>query len=361
MTESTLDAFTTELQRLYYFEREIDSELDVLVSDVSIDSLDNIQVTACREQLRERVESHRDETESHCERLEEVFDAIDKEPNVRPTPKLSGWTADKERFNNIILNDELRPLYYLDATKKLEEIERSAYEPVLALAEKHEDEAETAGIVDPLEQNYEEEREMLEDLESISDSKSVESLLEASPVDPTDRSSLGRSGMNIERLEDLFIYQLWNVYYIERKLALLFEGMAIEEPSDELREAFIEYQALAQSRMNRLEQVFEAVGPQPTENQSHTLDDLIKSRQDRLESTSDGSVDLIDLETALTVERIERRCYEALLPLVDRIGHPDDVVDLLAANLDEGQEMIKKLEGIQFRNLIQRSSERTTD
>lgn len=347
MTGTTLDAFTIELQRLYYLERELVSELDTLTSDISIDTLDDFQVTGCRKRLQDRVERHRDETESHIERLEEVFDAIDEEPNARHAPEIDGWIDDKEQFNNVVLNDKLRPLYYLDATTKLEEIERSAYEPVRALATRLENE----GVVDSIEHNIEEEREMLDDLESLADSEAVGTLLETSPVDSTDRSSLDRSGINIETLDDVFVCQLQNLYYIESALTGLFEEMAEDTATDELGETFAERDP-PQNQIDRLEQVFEAVDLRPTDSRNHTFDGIVESRRDRLESTSGGSSDLFDLETALAAERIEKRYYEELLALADRIGYSDGVVDPLTANRDEERATIQTLEGIAPEDLV---------
>lgn len=355
MTDQTHDAFTTEVGRLYRLERELATDLDDLARDVSIDALDDLQETECRERLRDRVETHRDETESHADRLEEAFDAIGEEPAARDVPGLDGWVADKERFNNVVLNDELRPLYYLVATQKLEEIERSAYEPALALAERLESEDDVTGIVDPLEQNAEEERAMLADLESMADGESFESLLETSPVAPTDRSALDRSGLNVETLEDLFLYQLRDVYCAELTLADLFEEMATEVDSGDLGEAFADHADRTRAHVDRLEGVFEEIGPRPTECPNRTFDGLIESRRERLESADGEATDRFALELALTGGRIEGRCYEALLTLADRIGYSDEVVDQLTANLDEGRERVDALEGIGFEGLIETS------
>lgn len=352
MTDTTLDSFTTGLQRLYHLERELVSVLDVLASDVSIDSLDNLQETNCRKQLQDRIETHREETESHLNRLEEVFDAIDEQPETQHAPGLDGWVADKERFNNIILNDKLRPLYFLNATKKLEEIERSAYEPVLALAERLENEDVIEGVVENITRNAEEEVGMLDDLESIADSKSTETLLETSPVDPANRSSLDRSGINIETLEDLFVYQLWNLYYIEWTLADLFEEMAMDASSDELGETFTEQRDHTQSQVDRLEKVFEGIDLRLPKMRNHTLDGLVEFRTERLASMNSHTTDLFNLETALAAERMESRWYEELLTLADRIEYTADVINLLKENLHEEQEMMTTLEEHEFEEFV---------
>ncbi len=193
---SQLDAFALELQRLYGLERELRTELDTLRGDVAIDSLDMVLLEECRIELGNRLEAHREETDTHVERLESVFEALDREPTAGPTPELDGWVRDKERFNNVILNDELRPIYYLTATLKLEEIERTAYESALAAGSGLDSSALPAdrdALLKPLETTLEEEVAMLEDLESIADSESVSQLLDASTPDWANRTAFYRA------------------------------------------------------------------------------------------------------------------------------------------------------------------------
>ncbi|RRJ31545.1 DUF892 family protein [Halocatena pleomorpha] len=351
MTDDTFDTFTTGLQRLYYLEQELVATLDVLATDVSIDTLDDLTETDCRKQLQDRVETHRDETRTHVERLETVFEAVDEQPIARHAPGLDGWIADKERFNNIILNDKLRPLYFLDATLKLEEIERSAYEPMVTLAKQLENEGEIEGVVENIAQNAKEEQEMLDDLESLAGRESVETLLETSPVDPANRSSLARSGGNIETLEDMFVYQLRNLSYIERTLAVLFEELAMTVTNDELSATFTEQHDQAQSHVDRLGKVFDGIGLQSAEMQNRTLDGLLKSRETQSAARNGGRTDLFDLEIAVAAKRMENRCYEELLTLAERIEYPVDAVDQLTTNSHEVHEATSTLERQGFEDL----------
>ncbi|WP_222915866.1 DUF892 family protein [Natrinema sp. SYSU A 869] len=185
------DALTTELERLYYVERELCDELETLAADVSIDVLDDGRVTECRERLRETIDDHCDETQRHCERIEDAFDTLGEEPATRQVPEFDGLLADKEKFNNVILNDELRPLYYIETALKLEAIECTVYETAMALANSLESE-DGENIVDALRPNYDDERAMRTELESLSDSDAVETLLAASPVGNASRGSLDR-------------------------------------------------------------------------------------------------------------------------------------------------------------------------
>lgn len=190
-TATPHDALATELERLYYIEQELCDELETLADDVAIDTLDDSGVTACREQLRDLIEGHCDETHRHCDRIEDAFEALGEEPATRRVPEFDGLIADKEKFNNVVLNDELRPLYYVETALQLEALECTVYETAMALASALEGEAGD-GVVDALRPNYDDERAMRTDLESIADGDAVETLLAASSVDDASRGSLDR-------------------------------------------------------------------------------------------------------------------------------------------------------------------------
>ncbi|NUB90302.1 DUF892 family protein [Haloterrigena sp. SYSU A121-1] len=194
------DALTAQLERLYAIERELQSALETLSTDVSIDTLDEIRALECREQLQYVIDQHREETETHVDRIERAFDALGAEPKTRPVPALDGLLADKEAFNNVVLNDGLRPLFYIQTMLQLEAVECTAYETTMALAgalEDGEEGDETTGagdaVVDALEHNYDDERRMRTDLEELADGEAVETLLAASPIDDAPRESLDRS------------------------------------------------------------------------------------------------------------------------------------------------------------------------
>ena len=194
------DALTAQLERLYAIERELQSALETLSTDVSIDTLDEIRALECREQLQYVIDQHREETETHVERIERAFDALGAEPETRPVPALDGVLADKEAFNNVVLNDGLRPLFYIQTTLQLEAVECTAYETTMALASALADggkgtETSDAGdaVVDALEHNYDDERRMRTDLEEIADGEAVETLLASSPIADAPRESLDRS------------------------------------------------------------------------------------------------------------------------------------------------------------------------
>lgn len=106
-----------------------------------------------------------------------------------PVPELDGLIADKEKFNNVVLNDELRPLYYVETMLKLEALECTRYERVIGLARSLDDETGEA-VADAIAPNYEHACDVRTELESLADGAAVDRLLAASQIDDADRASL---------------------------------------------------------------------------------------------------------------------------------------------------------------------------
>ena len=178
--ETLHDLFLWEMQRLYAIETRLADELATLERDAGVDALDGQQETDAREGLREVLAEHETETRTHAERLEEALEALGRtpdprsEPNSRSTPALEGLVAEKERFNNVVLNDQIRPLFYLGTARQIEHLEITAYERLLEIGG-HLDVPDE--VIDRLEQTLDEEEATLRTLESISSGEDVEALL----------------------------------------------------------------------------------------------------------------------------------------------------------------------------------------
>ena len=190
---------------------------------------------------------------------------------------------------------------------------------------------------------------MLEDLTTLADGDPVASLLEAIEVGPNGRASLDRSrrgvqSMNVETLDDALLYRLSSAYDAEGKLADFFDDLVADADRDDLADAFAERRDHARTRADRLEAVFEALGAEPTTKRNRAVDGLLAARQERRESLPDGSVAAFDLGTAVAAERVQRRCYEELCALAERIDGASDAVDALERTADEERDAVEALE-----------------
>lgn len=173
--ETLQDHFVTELQQVYGMESDLLDALDSLKQDANVDALDDLRVPEPREALTEVLDQHRTETERQIERLETAFETIDHRAERRSAPALGGLLDEKELFNNIVLSDETRPLYYLRTAKQVERMEITAYEHLLLVGE-HLGMPDT--VIEALEQNLEEERATLQALQDIADGEEIGTLLD---------------------------------------------------------------------------------------------------------------------------------------------------------------------------------------
>lgn len=174
--ETVNDLFVAELRRAYTVESRLVDELAKLSRDVEVDALDDTGDRGLRDALQTTLSDHQAETETHRDRLEDAFDALDEPVETRSTPALDGLVEEKERFNNVVLADELRPLYYLEVAQDLEQLEITSYNRLLRLADHLDAPRE---VVDVLERNLEEEQAVLERVESLAEGEEVESLTDS--------------------------------------------------------------------------------------------------------------------------------------------------------------------------------------
>lgn len=173
--ETLLDLFVVEVHRAYSMETRLAEGLEKLERDADVDALDDLQTADMRETFKELLADHLAQTRTQIERLEDALGALDRPVESRSTPAVDGLLKEKELFNNIVLSDDLRPVYYLGVGRQTEHLEITTYERLLRLASHLDVPAE---VQKALEQNLDEEREMLQSLESISDDEAVATLLE---------------------------------------------------------------------------------------------------------------------------------------------------------------------------------------
>ncbi|WP_222915864.1 DUF892 family protein [Natrinema sp. SYSU A 869] len=152
--------------------------------------------------------------------------------------------------------------------------------------------------------------------------------------------------MNIETLEDLFGSQLQHAYYVERTHVELLAEMAADATNDDLADRFATHRDETEQQVERLEDVFEALGRQPRASRSRTADGLAESRQAR-RADDESPPEYVDLEIGLAAERLEIRSYEGLVTLAGRLAYATDIVEPLEETLEEERAMLQRLEDLE--------------
>jgi ferritin-like metal-binding protein YciE len=148
---------------------------------------------------------------------------------------------------------------------------------------------------------------------------------------------------------ELFLHELGDILYVERKLANETLPKLIDEVSDEEFRSGLETH-LEQTRrhVTNVESVFKALGEPVEVEECIGFEGLKREHDKMLEESSSDLVDLIDLGAAARTECYEIAAYESLRRMAKAMGE-DKAVDLLDANLKDEKETLREVEKIATR------------
>lgn len=175
--ETLYDQFEYELRGIYYVEKRLAEKLPGLADNATVDSLDEIVPTEFLETVSETFSEHGRETQEQIDRLERVFDSLPAQPETRErrVPTVDALIEEIEQFDHVILNDTLRTPFYIDLAMKVEQLEVKTYENLIRIADALD---LSSDIVDPIEENLNEERTMLSTLEELSTGQQIRTILD---------------------------------------------------------------------------------------------------------------------------------------------------------------------------------------
>jgi ferritin-like metal-binding protein YciE len=124
--------------------------------------LPKLQRAVTSEGLASVVSDHREQTEQHGPRLEEVFRAVDAEPSSNLSPPAEKLAQHHDELAGNIPDDRLADVFHAAAAAATEHLELALYDAVLGLAGT----VELGDARRLLERNREEEAEALKKLRS---------------------------------------------------------------------------------------------------------------------------------------------------------------------------------------------------
>jgi ferritin-like metal-binding protein YciE len=148
---------------------------------------------------------------------------------------------------------------------------------------------------------------------------------------------------------DLFLHELGDILYVERKLAgEVLPKLVSEVRDEEFRTALEEHLEQTRRHVKNVEKVFDELG-EPAETEECIGFEGLKAEHDKLLSeASRDLVDSIDLGAAARTENYEIAAYEGLRRMAKAMGE-DRAVDLLDSNLKEEKEALRLIEKISTR------------
>ncbi|KYH26925.1 hypothetical protein HAPAU_08130 [Halalkalicoccus paucihalophilus] len=149
--------------------------------------------------------------------------------------------------------------------------------------------------------------------------------------------------MTIENTEDLFVEGLQHVYYTEQRLLDALSELEESSSEEELQEGFAEHREETQQHVERLEEVFEAVGREPEAAEDPVVEGMIEAHEEFVEKEpSDGALDRFNIAAGQKSEHYEIACYGNLTPMADQLGL-DEAADILERNMREEQDALDEL------------------
>jgi ferritin-like metal-binding protein YciE len=147
----------------------------------------------------------------------------------------------------------------------------------------------------------------------------------------------------------LFLHELGDILYVERKLADETLPKLIEEVEDEEFTAGLE-KHLKETRkhVTNVEQVFDSLGEEAQEEECVGFEGLKKEHDELSQQTASSLIDLVDAGAAARTENYEIAAYEGLRRMAKGLGE-DKAVALLDENLKQEKDALREVEKIATR------------
>jgi len=153
----------------------------------------------------------------------------------------------------------------------------------------------------------------------------------------------------IRNPKDLFLHELGDILYVERKLAEKVLPKLIDEVTDdEFKSGLENHLVQTRTHVSNVEKVFDIFGEQPHAEPCLGFEGLKKEHDELLEKSSSSLIDHIDLGAAARTENYEIAAYEGLRRMAKAFGE-DEAVTLLDTNLKQEKEALREVEKIATR------------
>jgi len=157
---------------------------------------------------------------------------------------------------------------------------------------------------------------------------------------------MGLFTKDIKSMNDLFVHQLKDIYYAEKRIVVALPKMIAKASAPELKQAFQAHLAETENHVKRVEQVFKMHGVAPESVTCPAIDGIIKEADEVAGEVADNKVlDAALIAAAQTVEHYEMARYGTLIAWAKALGR-EDCASVLKQNLSEETAADKKLTGI---------------
>ncbi len=162
------------------------------------------------------------------------------------------------------------------------------------------------------------------------------------------KTSIPQNGKSTEpMLRELFVDEIKDIYWAEKKLVVALPKMQKASSSAELQDAFAEHLEVTKEHVSRLEQVFELLGEKAQAKKCEAMEGLVKEGESIIEDTEEGTAtrDVGLILAAQKVEHYEIATYGSLTRLAKTLGL-QEVAGILYSTLEEEKQADEYLTGI---------------
>jgi ferritin-like metal-binding protein YciE len=157
------------------------------------------------------------------------------------------------------------------------------------------------------------------------------------------RVSIQEDIVKHQALKELYVDELKDIYNAENQLVKALPKMAKAATSDDLRSGFEEHLEQTRGHVQRLEQIFKALGEKPTGKKCKGMEGLVAEGQEMMdEDFEDDLMDAALISAAQRVEHYEIAAYGTVRTYAELLGE-DQAVSLLEQTLEEEKETDQKL------------------
>src|SRR5690606_16143331 len=106
----------------------------------------------------------------------------------------------------------------------------------------------------------------------------------------SNQTAVAEYGIEESKLMKLFEDELKDIYWAEKALLKAIPKMVKNATSDELVEALESHLEETEQQVQKVEQVFAAIGKKPVAKKCEAMDGLIKESQEIMESCDEGAM-----------------------------------------------------------------------
>ncbi len=157
---------------------------------------------------------------------------------------------------------------------------------------------------------------------------------------------MGLFSKDIKTVQDLFVHQLQDMYYAEKRIVGALPDMIDKTTSPQLRAALQSHLAETRNHVTRLEKAFKLYGTEPKSVDCPAIDGIIEEADDVAGEVADKAVlDAALVAAGQAVEHYEISRYGTLIAWAEQIGR-NDIARVLRDTLAEEKAADQKLTSI---------------